>query len=197
MCCNSFGTVGRKLLFSGTRWQIVFVALLSAGLFEKHGVSGVAERAFRRHYGQVYRYLRRRTRDHERAEDLAQQVFAEAVVGLRESGSAELAWLYTVAKRRFSDELRRDAVARRIGALEMVSVEQSREYGSEVAAGLRRALERLPEGQRQVVVLKLLRGLPFAEIATQVDVSVEAAKMRFLRALETVREELEREGVGP
>ena len=127
----------------------------------------------------------------------AQQVFADAVAGLQESGQGDLAWLYTVAKRRFVDELRRDAVARRVGALEVVPAEPTGEYGPQVAATLRRALERLPEGQRQVVVLKLLRGLPFAEIAARAGISVDATKMRFLRALETLRSELEREGVNP
>ena len=71
-------------------------------------MSDVAEQAFRRHYGQVYRYLRRRTGDHHRAEDLTQQVFAAAVVvSLQETESPSLAWLYTVAQRRFADELRR------------------------------------------------------------------------------------------
>jgi RNA polymerase sigma-70 factor (ECF subfamily) len=74
---------------------------------------------------------------------------------------------------------------------------ESREYGADVAAALRDALERLPEGQRQVVVLKLLRGASFAEIGVALDVSADAAKMRFVRALEALRSTLEQEGVGP
>ena len=106
-------------------------------------MNDVADRAFRRHYDQVYRYVRRRTHDHHRAEELTQQVFADA------------------------------------------------------AASLRQALAALPEGQRQVVVLKLLRGVRFAEIAEQLGLSEAAAKMRFVRALEALRAELEREGVTP
>jgi DNA-directed RNA polymerase specialized sigma24 family protein len=74
-------------------------------------VNDVAQRAFRRHYGQVYRYVRRRTRDDDRAEELTQQVFADAAASLRETGSPVLAWLYTVTKRRFADEARRAAQA--------------------------------------------------------------------------------------
>jgi RNA polymerase sigma-70 factor (ECF subfamily) len=164
---------------------------------EKRGVTDVAEQAFRRHYGQIYRYLRRRTGDHHRAEDLTQQVFAAAVVSLRETESPSLAWLYTVAQRRFADELRRDAVGERLGTLEPVSSREDREYGPDVAAALRACLERLPEGQRKVLVLKLLRGARFAEIGAKLDVTPEAAKMRFVRALEALRDDLELEGVGP
>lgn len=166
-------------------------------MFEKPGVNDVADRAFRRHYEHVYRYVRRRTGDHHRAEDLTQQVFADAVTGLHESPSSPpLAWLYTVAQRRFADETRRDAVARRVNGLGPVR-DVSREYGSEVAAALSSAVDRLPEGQREVVVLKLLRGLKFAEIGARLGITTDAAKMRFVRALEALRSELEEEGLRP
>lgn len=167
-------------------------------MFDKPDVNDVADRAFRRHYEHVYRYVRRRTGDHHRAEDLTQQVFADAVAGLGESSSPPLAWLYTVAQRRFADEARRHAVARRVSAL--LPVEESsetREYGSEVAASLRAAIERLAGGQREVVVLKLLRGASFAEIGAKLGISAEAAKMRFVWALEALRSELEEEGLRP
>jgi RNA polymerase sigma factor (sigma-70 family) len=168
-------------------------------LFENPGVSDVAERAFRRHYAHVYRYVRRRTGDHHRAEDLTQQVFADAVTALQPSPSPPLAWLYTVAQRRFADEARRETLARRVSALRVVTEEasESREYGAEVAAALGSAIGRLAPGQREVVVLKLLRGAKFAEIGTRLGISTEAAKMRFTRALEALRTELEEEGLRP
>jgi RNA polymerase sigma-70 factor, ECF subfamily len=168
-------------------------------LFEKPGVNDVADRAFRRHYEQVYRYVRRRTHDHHRAEDLTQQVFAEAAAGLADSPAPALAWLYTVAQRRFADEARRDALARRAGGLRLIPGErsESRDYGTDLARTLRAAIERLPEGQREVVVLKLLRGARFAEIGARLGISTEAAKMRFVRALEALRTELEEEGLRP
>ncbi len=159
-------------------------------------MTDVTERAFRRHYGHVYRYLCRRTGDHHRAEDLTQQVFADAVASLRETDSPSLAWLYTVAQRRFADEVRRGAAGQRLAALQPVAA-QDREYGAGVAAALRASIERLPEGQRQVLVLKLLRGARFAEIGTKLGIAPEAAKMRCVRALEALREELELEGVSP
>jgi RNA polymerase sigma-70 factor (ECF subfamily) len=62
---------------------------------------------------------------------------------------------------------------------------------------LSRALAALPEAQRQVAVLKLVRGARFAEIGRMLGVSEAAAKMRFVRALEALRVELEQEGVSP
>jgi RNA polymerase sigma-70 factor (ECF subfamily) len=163
---------------------------------EKQGVNDVAERAFRRHYGQVYRFVRRRTADHHRAEELTQQVFADAASSLRGSSAPTLAWLYTVAKRRFADEVRRNV---RGDALTVAVAEptEAREYGRDVTVALRDAVARLPQGQRDVVVLKLLRGARFAEIGRLLGISEEAAKMRFVRALEALRAELEQEGIQP
>ena len=166
-------------------------ALLFVRVTEKPGVDA-AESAFRRHYDQVYRYLRWRTHDHYRAEELTQQVFAEAAASLRETGDSPLAWLYTVAKRRFADE------ARKRGAqISPVPAPETREYGTAVASTVRAALDRLPEGQRQVVVLKLLRGARFAEIGESLGLTEAAAKMRFVRALEALRSELEEKGITP
>jgi len=162
-------------------------------------VNELAEGAFRRHYESVYRYVRRRTGDHHRAEDITQQVFADAVAGLGRSDSPPLAWLYTVAGRRFADQARRDAVARRLSHVQLAPVEasESRDYGADLAASLKSALEALPAGQREVVALKLLRGGSFAEIGTKLGISTDAAKMRFVRAVEALRSHLEEEGLKP
>ena len=71
------------------------------------------------------------------------------------------------------------------------------DYGPEVAGALRAALERLPAQQREVVVMKLLHGLPFAEIAERVGSTEAACKMRFARGLESVRDEFAKRGLEP
>jgi RNA polymerase sigma-70 factor, ECF subfamily len=159
--------------------------------------------AFRRHYGQVLRYLRRRTDSDEEAEDLAQTVFADAAERLSDFGPSSppvLAWLYVVAQRRLVDRAR---LARRrpetIAELDSLRVEAVEEvaYGPGVAAALRGAIEALPQGQRDVVMMKLLEGRPFAEIAAKVGVSEAACKMRLARGLDALRVDLEARGIEP
>jgi RNA polymerase sigma factor (sigma-70 family) len=160
-------------------------------------VNGVAEGAFRRHYQQVYSYLRRRIRDPHRAEELTQDVFAAAAAGLPDAQEGDppvLAWLYTVARRRFVDETRR---LRREERVDLPETRSSSDYGPFVARALREALGALPGGQSQVLVLKLLRGLTFAEIGHEVGLTEAAAKMRFRRALEALRKELIERGIEP
>ena len=160
-------------------------------------MNGVAEGAFRRHYGHVYGYFRRRLGDPERAEELTQEVFAAAASALPEERPGDppvLAWLYTVARRRFADEARRRGRERNLAA--RLSVRSGSDY-EPVAGAIREAIAALPGGQAQVVVLKLVRGLTFAEIGAEVGLTEGAAKMRFVRGLERLRAELSERGVEP
>lgn len=161
-------------------------------------MNGVAEGAFRRHYDHVYGFFRRRVGDPNRAEELTQDVFAAAAAGLPEPRPGDppvLAWLYTVARRRFVDEARRRGRERRLA--ELIPGRSSSDYGPFVARAVHDALGRLPGGQSRVVVLKLLRGLSFAEIGAEVGLTEAAAKMRFKRALEALRAELTERGIEP
>jgi RNA polymerase sigma factor (sigma-70 family) len=156
-------------------------------------VTDPSEGAFRRHYTEIYRYVRRRTRSEHEAEELTQQVFADAAASLRCDGRPPIAWLYAVAKRRFADAARRSPAPL---ALEEIAAREH-EYGPSVVASLRAAFERLPASQRDVVVLKLLRGASFAEVGRLLGTSEEAARMRFSRALRSLRADLEQEGIEP
>jgi RNA polymerase sigma factor (sigma-70 family) len=156
------------------------------------GVTGSAEAAFRRHYGDVYRYLRRRTRNHHEAEELAQRVFADAAASL-DGAETPLAWLYAVARRRFADEARR--AGRTVELVETPAAEAS--HGPATARAIRGALAKLPPDEREVIVAKLLQGRPFAEIARRVGASEAACKMRFVRGLRRLRTFLEQEGIEP
>jgi RNA polymerase sigma-70 factor (ECF subfamily) len=109
-----------------------------------------------------------------------------------------LAWLFAVADRRFVDEIRRRTVARRnmhLAASPDEAVDAT--HSAQVDAALRRSLARLPEEQRKVVVMKVIQGRAFAEIAAETGVSVDACKMRLSRAVARIRADLTEEGLGP
>ena len=63
------------------------------------------------------------------------------------------------------------------------------------ASAVRRAIDALPEEQREVVILKEYQGLTFLEIAQALDVPVSTVKTRLYRGLGQLRLRLEREGV--
>jgi RNA polymerase sigma-70 factor (ECF subfamily) len=161
----------------------------------------LAASAFRSHYDDVFRFVRRRTSSDDEAAEITQSVFAQAAARLdpvRQGSRPLLAWLYTVAQRRLVDEARRRARRGRTLPLEAVAESsEERRYGSEVAEALRAAMAVLPPLQRDVVVLRLIEGRSFAEIATTLDSTEAACKMRFLRGLAVVRDVFEQEGIEP
>lgn len=168
---------------------------------DKQRVSNEIAAAFREHRQTIYRYLLRRTRDTHQAEELTQRVFVDAATALARGDTPDslLAWLYAVAERRFIDESRRRMRADEY--LKNVSLEQMQagetEYGPEVVKALRRGLQRLPEEQRHVVIMKIFEGKSFADIARRVGASEGACKMRFARGIRSLRDFLSNQGITP
>jgi RNA polymerase sigma-70 factor, ECF subfamily len=159
----------------------------------------LSEVAFRRYYGDVYRYLLRRTRNPGEAEELTEQVFADAAAAekrLQRNDRPLLPWLLAVARRRWVDERRRGARRQRLqGALatQVDPVDEDRPPASYSDFVLRAALRRLPLEQREVIVRRLWADSTFKEIAVEVGASEAAVKMRFRRGLESLRELLREE----
>lgn len=160
-----------------------------------------AAASLRRHYGTVYRFVRRRAGSREDAEDVTQEVFEAAIAALGQArldvDAAPLAWLYTVARHRLIDRLRvrRDPSARDPDALPATDGEHA--YGPAIVEALVEGLQDLSEPQRRVVLLKVFEGRRFAEIATEVGASEEACRMRFSRGLASLRRHLREKGVEP
>lgn len=158
-----------------------------------------AEDAYRTHGAQIYRFLLRKIGDVGEAEELTQRVFADAAIALSRAETTPkslIAWLYAVADRRFIDELRRRARNERLVA-HIPARAAGSDYGPAVARAIQRAVASLPHEQRELVVMKVLEGRRFAEIAEHFGVGEAACKMRFARAIKRVRQSLEDEGIGP
>jgi RNA polymerase sigma-70 factor, ECF subfamily len=151
------------------------------------------------HYQRVLRFVRRRVASAEAAEDLTQEVYANAAAildGGRGAGSPALAWLYTVARRRIVDEARRHHRSQTV-PLELVGDPAAPEahYGGEVATALDAALVTMPEGQRRVVLGRLIQGRSFADLGRELGTTEDACRMRFMRGLQHLREEFMKEGI--
>jgi RNA polymerase sigma factor (sigma-70 family) len=163
-------------------------------------VTDLAGPSLRRRYNEIYRYLRRRTKDTDHAEELTQDVFAaaaEALAGLESSPYPLDALLYTIARRRFADYAREGPRRAAIRPLDGSEQAVAPRYQGEVVAAIQAGVMRLEPDQRQVVVWKLLEGRSFAEISRKAGATEAACKMRFSRALHALRGELEKEGFSP
>jgi RNA polymerase sigma-70 factor (ECF subfamily) len=152
------------------------------------------EALFRSHYPEIVRYLAARLGSRDDALDLASDVFAEAwrrVPGLQWRGRPVRAWLYRVAANMAADELKRRM--RTVPLAEVEAPDPSEATPDRIA--LARALRTLPPDHQLVVHLRLVEGLPFAEVARVMNRNVGACQMLMLRAAKSLRALLAVEGV--
>ena len=148
----------------------------------------LVEEAFVNYSADVYRFLLRRTGSHSDAEELTQQVFADAAssISCTDPPRSMRGWLFVVAERRLVDELRR-----RRRAAEIASALVPERYAEDDAPDeLEEAVCRLPASQRRIVVMRIVEGRSYGEIARELRCSEAACKMRLSRALQRLRGDL-------
>jgi RNA polymerase sigma-70 factor (ECF subfamily) len=121
------------------------------------------------HFARMYSLLYRTTGNHEDAEDLAQETFVRAWAALarfREQSSFAT-WITRIALHLSADHARARAL-RRSAPLEQhepAAPESTREAQAELAGALARALDSLPPRLRLALVLRVLEGREYAEVA--------------------------------
>jgi RNA polymerase sigma-70 factor (ECF subfamily) len=156
---------------------------------------GDFEALFRAHYPEIVRYLATRLGSRDDALELASEVFTEAwrrVPGLQWRGRPVRAWLYRVAANMAADELNRRG--RLTGApVEPVGGDDTDATTDRLAVA--QALRSLSAEHQLVVHLRLVEGLPFADVAAVMNRSVGACQMLMLRAARSLRAALAVEGV--
>jgi RNA polymerase sigma-70 factor (ECF subfamily) len=156
--------------------------------------SGAAE-LFDRYSHGLLRFADRRLSDRGAAEEVTQEVFVKVISRAHQyDGRAEVAsWLFAIAANACRDRRRRERKAL-IVPLEAVPELHERETGVEGRLMdrqrrevVRRALASLSEEQREALVLARYHGLPYAEIARVLGISVGAVKTRIFRAVENLK----------
>lgn len=148
---------------------------------------------YRRYVTPVYRYLYSRVGNHADAEDLAEQVFVEALEGIaryQEQGNFS-AWLFTIARRRAVDHYRRQ---REQLSLEVVLNRPGEGPGPETEVAGREQLEKLAgylseldDEKMELLRLRFTVGLGYREIGEIVDKSEGAVRMAVHRLLQQLQ----------
>jgi RNA polymerase sigma-70 factor (ECF subfamily) len=147
------------------------------------------ENAWRAHGKQLRWFLRRRTADPAVAEDLLQDVFAQAAgqgIGFCRLDDAR-AWLFRVARNRLVDHVRRRRLVEPLdeATLQAETDDETPLYALEHC--LRRSLARLESAERGIIEACDLRRMPQAEYAAAHGLSLSATKSRLLRARRKLR----------
>jgi RNA polymerase sigma-70 factor, ECF subfamily len=140
-------------------------------------------------------------RDGELAADLTQDAFVKAYKAydaLQKPENAR-AWLYQIAHRVALDDLRRRRIVRFVPLVgEARNTAPSAEHlvmEARLSGDLQRALEKIPERQRQALLLAELHDMTGLELAAALGVSHVAARALLTRARESLRQALAAEKV--
>lgn len=156
--------------------------------------SGAGE-LFERYAPAILRFADRLLSDRATAEEVTQEVFLKVISRAHQyDGRAGVAsWLFAIAANACRDRRRRDRRARMV-PLEIVPDLPEKADGAECVLldrerrdAVRRALKELSEEQREALVLARYHGLPYAEVARVLGISVGAVKTRIFRAVETLK----------
>ncbi|MEM7144663.1 MAG: sigma-70 family RNA polymerase sigma factor [Verrucomicrobiota bacterium] len=150
----------------------------------------------------VFGFLMRRLGNRADAEDAAQETFVRIVKGLGryEHRGQFRAWVFRIARNQAAlTATRRGRVGDREVGMESAGLEALGEEQEddgverlERAEALRRAIEALPEAEREVVLMRVDDDLKFREIAERTGVSLNTVLGRMRNATRRLREKLER-----
>jgi RNA polymerase sigma-70 factor, ECF subfamily len=166
------------------------------------GDTAAGERLVARHVHALMRYLQRLSGSESIAEELHQQTWLSVLdhIDRFDAGSSTggfKAWLYRIATNKANDLWRsrgREKAAKQ--GLRLVSEFEAPHAGQRLEASdeqlkLRRAIEQLPEAQRQVLLLRYYSGMKFVEIAQTLGCPLNTALGRMHKAMLRLRQLME------
>jgi RNA polymerase sigma-70 factor (ECF subfamily) len=157
------------------------------------GDSSAFERLYRSHVAKIHSLTRRMLGTHE-ADEVTQDIFVRAwqKLGQFRGESAFATWLHRLAinvviERRRSFAIHRGRIADDPGALDLVAVAPAR---ADLAVDFEAAVEQLPSGAREILVLHDVEGYKHREIAERLDITTGTSKRQLHRARMLMRRHL-------
>jgi RNA polymerase sigma-70 factor (ECF subfamily) len=147
----------------------------------------LVEGLFAQYREPVYRFLRRLLSDAAAAEDLTQDVFLRAMGARYQANDQARAWVFQIARNLARDHVRK---ARHRGPVLEAPDEPAPFTDRGVAMDVHAAIQRLPEDDREMFLLREVGGLGYAEIALTCGATPDAVRNRLHRARLALRSAL-------
>ncbi len=160
--------------------------------------AGQADRMFnemvRRYHSRIYWVARRMVKNHEDADDIAQDVFIKAYTALKDfRGDANIyTWLYRIAVNLSINHLRKQKVRKLVDITDYIpflgkDADQDRGIIREENVSLiEQAIETLPEKQRAVFIMRYYDEMPYEQISAILGTSVGGLKANYHHAVKKV-----------
>ncbi|MCE2504766.1 MAG: sigma-70 family RNA polymerase sigma factor [Chlorobi bacterium] len=159
---------------------------------------GQKERMFNelvgRYQKRIYWVVRRMVKRHEDADDIAQDVFVKAYTALEGfRGDSDIyTWLYRIAVNLSINHLRKQKVRNAVDLddylpfLSRDADQDKKMMRRENVSFIEEAMERLPEKQRAVFIMRYYEEMPYEQISSILGTSVGGLKANFHHAVKKV-----------
>ena len=167
------------------------------------GQTALFEVLMRRHNERVYRAARAIIKDESEAEDIMQQAYVNAYSHLRQfDGRSRFStWLTRIAihealararrRGRYIDmDLEQPSTLTLATAIAIPLDPERLAFSRELGGLMESAIDRLPDGAREVFILRMVEGMDTEEVAVALNVSEAVVKTRLSRARAVLRREL-------
>ena len=160
----------------------------------------ITEQLFDTCYQDVYRYLYSLSHDTSLSEDLAAEVFLEAVksIGTFRGEANAKTWLFSIARHRWYQHLRRQKCSLQTESLTEFLEDTSKNLelvalDRELANRIQTLLNQEPERTKGIIQMRL-EGYSFYEIGIKYGISESSARVIDFRARAKIRQRLKKEG---
>ncbi len=141
----------------------------------------------------ILNYLFRLGRNRALAEDLLQEAFLRVwkAAGTWEPTAKVSTWIFRIAHNLFLNEAARRREKPLDGADETSHADPSADlHRRELQAAVKKAVDALPEGEREVLLLSEFDGFKYAEISEVLGIPVGTVKSRMFSAVQRLKESL-------
>lgn len=170
----------------------------------RHGDSRGFEALYSRYRERINAFIVSRVHDHERAEDIGQEVFISALRRLRASDQTITfkPWIYEIAKNACIDEFRRASRRREVsldadeglasgrrGLLSVAPTPPAAVESKQRLDDLQGAFGGLSSSHRKLLVMREFEGLSYEEIGARTDASRQVVESTLFRARRKLTEE--------
>lgn len=155
-----------------------------------------------RYQEKIYWVVRRLLSDHDEADDVVQDVFVKVYHSLHsfKGDSSFYTWLYRIAINLSLNELRRKKTRKTFSFDDAVMQHESHDAlpleqmeRKEQTRLIKEAIEKLPEKQKKVFLLRYYEELPYEEIAKILKTSVGGLKANYFYAVKKIGEYVKNE----
>ena len=159
----------------------------------QNGNQEALDKLIRRYYDSIYNYCYHHVQDKYMAQDLCQETFVSMINHIEDYRHYDKFqnYLYVIAGNKCRDFYKK----KKAFNLEEMPEQTIETSFDEEQIMIKELVHTLPKELKEVVILRFYQELKFRDIADILQITVSLAKYRVKRAVEILREELERGGI--